>query len=306
MGDRNQEFCTVYNMVRLADYLYRFTGDTAYGDYIEKNLYNGFLAQQNKVTGMPTYFLPMKAGSRKKWGNKTRDFWCCHGTTVQAHTIYPILCYYEDKEQNRILINQYIPSQMKISEEGREVEIAQSVDMKYYNAQAFFDSSDESQMSRWLIKFEVKSNTSFTLSFRVPEWTTSEPVVIVNDERLPGALMVNGYYDVEIGSGDTVIRIFFPAGLKLSALPDREELVAIMEGPIVLAGLCDSDKGIYMDGNVEDVLKQQTEHTYSSFPWLQSTYRTVMQPKNITFMPLYDVTDEQYTLYFTKKSKQKH
>lgn len=49
LGDRNQEFCTVYNMVRLADYLYRFTGETVYADYIEKNLYNGFLAQQNNL-----------------------------------------------------------------------------------------------------------------------------------------------------------------------------------------------------------------------------------------------------------------
>ena len=74
MGERTQEFCTVYNMVRLADYLFRFTGESAYLDYIEKNLYNGFLAQQNKYTGMPAYFLPMKAGGVKKWGSKTRDF----------------------------------------------------------------------------------------------------------------------------------------------------------------------------------------------------------------------------------------
>lgn len=70
LEERTQEFCTVYNMVRLADYLLRFTGDKKYGDYIEKNLYNGFLAQQNKFTGMPAYFLPLKAGSRKKWGAK--------------------------------------------------------------------------------------------------------------------------------------------------------------------------------------------------------------------------------------------
>ena len=38
-------------------------------------LYNGFLAQQNSVTGMPTYFLPLKQGSKKKWASKTHDFW---------------------------------------------------------------------------------------------------------------------------------------------------------------------------------------------------------------------------------------
>lgn len=98
-----ESFCTVYNMVRLADYLYRFTGESEYLDYIEKNLYNGFLAQQNKFTGMPAYFLPMKSGSVKKWGSKTHDFWCCHGTTVQAHTVYPMLCWYEDTEKTALL-----------------------------------------------------------------------------------------------------------------------------------------------------------------------------------------------------------
>ena len=27
LGDKNQEHCTVYNMMRLADYLFRWTGD---------------------------------------------------------------------------------------------------------------------------------------------------------------------------------------------------------------------------------------------------------------------------------------
>ena len=132
IGERTQEFCTVYNMVRLADYLFRFTGDKKYADYIEKNLYNGFLAQQNKFTGMPTYFLPLSSGSKKKWGSKTRDFWCCHGTTVQAHTIYPSLCWYEDGE--RVIVNQYINSRYDRSE---NVTIIQNVDMKYYGSVHF-------------------------------------------------------------------------------------------------------------------------------------------------------------------------
>ena len=33
-------------MMRLADYLLRWTGDVTYADYWERNLYNGILAQQ--------------------------------------------------------------------------------------------------------------------------------------------------------------------------------------------------------------------------------------------------------------------
>ena len=40
LGDKNQEHCTVYNMMRLADFLFRHTGKAEYMDYWEKNLYN--------------------------------------------------------------------------------------------------------------------------------------------------------------------------------------------------------------------------------------------------------------------------
>lgn len=302
IGERTQEFCTVYNMVRLADYIFRFTGDAAYLDYIEKNLYNGFLAQQNKFTGMPAYFLPMKSGSVKKWGSKTHDFWCCHGTTVQAHTIYPQLCFYEDCEQNRLIIGQYINSEYKHNE---NVTVTQSVDMKYYNDGASFDEHDDSRMSRWYIKLNVKADKPerFTLSLRIPEWTQSAPVIFINGEEIKNVTAENGYYDIDRTWENDTINIYFPASLTTSSLPDMPQLTAFAEGPVVLAGLCEKDCGINMkDNNPESALAYTTEHTYSTFPWQQSVYRTVDQPENFDFVPLYDITDEPYTVYFTKKN----
>ena len=45
LGRKDQEHCTVYNMMRLADFLFRWTRDPRYADYIERNLYNGVMAQ---------------------------------------------------------------------------------------------------------------------------------------------------------------------------------------------------------------------------------------------------------------------
>lgn len=302
LGDRNQEFCTVYNMVRLADYLYRFTGDTAYADYIERNLYNGFLAQQHKEMGTPTYFLPMNPGSRKKWGSKTRDFWCCHGTMVQAQTLYPSLCYYQDTEKERIVVSQYIPSAASFGTGDEKIKISQCVDMKYYNAQAFFDEKDESQMSRWLLKFTVQAKKHFTLAFRVPGWVRENPVVKIGGEELKDLHIQNGYLEIEREWGEDEISLYFPAELTLSALPDMPDTVAVMEGPIVLAGLCDTDQGLILkEGDIKKVMRPKYEHTYSVFPWKQSTYRTTGQPENVEFVPVYDITDEAYTMYFTEK-----
>lgn len=298
IGERTQEFCTVYNMVRLADYLFRFTGDKKYADYIEKNLYNGFLAQQNKFTGMPTYFLPLRSGSKKKWGSKTRDFWCCHGTTVQAHTIYPSLCWYGDGE--RVIVNQYINSRYDRSE---NVTIIQNVDMKYYGSGAFFDENDNSRMSRWYIKINVaaKSLEEFTLSLRIPDWTDGSPVISVNGEAADW-VSENGYCNIRRVWGNDTVSIYFPATLSVSELPNMPGVAAVLEGPVVLAGLCGSDCGIRSEsGDPTKALVNVTEHTYSTFPWQQSTYRTVGQPENFDLIPLYDVTDEEYTVYFTVK-----
>lgn len=297
IGERTQEFCTVYNMVRLADYLFRFTGESEYLDYIEKNLYNGFLAQQNKYTGMPAYFLPMKAGAVKKWGSKTRDFWCCHGTTVQAHTLYPSLCWYEG--DNRLYVSQYINCEYRRSD---SVTVTQSVDMKYYNDGATFDEHDDSRMSRWYIKLNVsaRSPESFTLSLRVPSWVSGSPVVSINGGEYP-ARAENGFINITREWSSDTVNVYFPAALTACPLPDMPQLTAFAEGPVVLAGLCSADRGICAAGSPESALVNVTEHTYDTFPWQQSVYRTVGQPENFDLVPLYDITDERYTVYFTKK-----
>ncbi len=299
LSEANQEFCTVYNMIRTASYLYQWTKDTAYADYIELNLYNGFLAQQNKDTGMPTYFLPLKAGSKKKWGTKTRDFWCCHGTMVQAQTLYNSLIYYE--EENRLIVSQYIPSEFIWKKDNSTIDIIQTINMKYYNDLALFDERDESQMSRWSLKFQVNTEKSkeFTLSFRVPKWVKDQPTVSVNNQKLEEVVIEDGYINISRVWTNEEVLIFFPCRLETCSLPDIPEVCAIMEGPIVLAGICDEERELVFDKDkLNEVLIPQYEHTYSIFPWKQGNYKTMNQHQNIHFIPLYDVTDEKYTVYF--------
>ena len=112
LGDKTQEHCTVYHMMRLADYLLRWTGDASYDDYWERNLYNGSLAQQHPETGMVTYFLPLRSGSTKKWGTPTDDFWCCHGTLIQAHTGLPEPHLLRRRERPRSLTVHPLPARL--------------------------------------------------------------------------------------------------------------------------------------------------------------------------------------------------
>lgn len=299
LGSSDQEFCTVYNMVRTASYLLKYTGEARYADYIERALYNGFLAQQNAQTGMPAYFLPLGAGSRKKWGTKTRDFWCCHGTMVQAQTLYPELVWFTDGD--KITAAQYIPSEFTAEMNGANVTVSQTTGMKYYNDQAFFDEKDDGQMSRWLLKFSVKcdKNARFTLSLRVPEW--AKGVELEVNGKNTAAPVKDGWLDITADWQNDSVQVFFPSELRAETLPDMPELMAVVDGPIVLAGITGSDCGITGADKLNEQFMPQMEHTYGTFPWRQNSWRTRNQPQSVMFRPLYEVTDEEYTVYFTKK-----
>lgn len=299
LGSNDQEFCTVYNMVRTASYLLKYTGEAQYADYIERALYNGFLAQQNAQTGMPAYFLPLGAGSRKKWGTKTHDFWCCHGTMVQAQTLYPELVWFTDGD--KITAAQYIPSEFTAEMNGANVTVSQTTGMKYYNDQAFFDEKDDGQMSRWLLKFSVKCDkpVRFTLSLRVPEW--AKGVELEVNGKNTAAPVKDGWLDITADWQNDSVQVFFPSELRAETLPDMPELMSVVDGPIVLAGIIGSDCGITGADKLNEQFMPQMEHTYGTFPWRQNSWRTRNQPQSVMFRPLYEVTDEEYTVYFTKK-----
>lgn len=300
LGNEDQEFCTVYNMVRTAEYLFRRTGDKKYADYIERALYNGFLAQQNKETGMPTYFLPLLPGSRKKWGSKTRDFWCCFGTMVQAQTMYPELVWYAS--DTGVTVSQYIPSEAEVSLPAGNVRLSQRIHMKDYNNQVLFDEHSDGRVSRWSLRFSISSGTrnEWTLKLRVPGWCAGEPALAVNGK--PDRIKIrDGYLEIcrKWGEQDEV-DVFFPSKVSFERLDGAEELVCAMDGPIVLAGLTDRDTGLH--GNLNDpesILLPEQSHTYGAFVWTQNVYLTRRQRENFRLIPLYEVTDEKYTVYFT-------
>ncbi|MCR4762311.1 MAG: glycoside hydrolase family 127 protein [Lachnospiraceae bacterium] len=304
LSETDQEFCTVYNMVRLAEYLYAWTGETAYADYIERALYNGFLAQQSRVSGMPTYFLPMLPGSRKKWGSKTRDFWCCFGTMVQAQTLYPELIYSLDEQNRTIHVAQYIPSEAGIRmPEGDTVKLRQTTGMKNYSNQAFFDERGGGALSRWALAFtaQTDSDKPVTLSFRVPSWCDGLPRVMIDgascDEKEVRSMIKDGSLTLTRAFMGEEVAIYFPDSPVFEPLPDEPGMAAVRSGPVVLAGL--TKKEVILSGkDAAQILRQRMTHTYSTFPWQQDHYRTAGQEENITFVPLYEVEDEAYTVYF--------
>ncbi len=282
ISDKNQEFCTVYNLIRLADYLFRWTGAARYADYIEQALYNGVLAQQNKVTGANTYFLPLRDGSKKAWTHLTDAMYCCNGTTVQAQSYLSYLTFYS--REREIILSQYIPA--RATHDGVTLTLLQR-----------FGWHDIANLDRkvFSLAMEQAGPSRFLLRLRVPRW--AEEFEVKLDGEPVHTAACDGFFilDREWGSRqDLTISFRWPVrSVPLSETDDRH---ALLWGPAVLAGLVDSEHTLVGDSaDVQALLRTVGTMDHHSCPreWV-----TRGQSVNFRFLPLYEVTDETYTIYF--------
>lgn len=298
LGEKTQEHCTVYHMMRLADYLLRWTGDASYDDYWERNLYNGSLAQQHPETGMVTYFLALRSGSRKKWGTPTDDFWCCLGTLIQAHSIYPNHIFFE--EGNDIILSQYIPCQLEWNNNGVSVRLTLSEDT---HPEAYRRPNCRS----YELKIACGQPQGFILKFRLPWWMSASPEVAVNGEKQAVAGIPSSYAQIQRVWHNDTVQITLPQSLTTSPLPDLKDTVAFMEGPVVLAAVLGdgpgkaggetlTEKTLYCrEEGPTSVLIPDNEREFTRW---RIGYRTQGQVENIRFIPLYEIRDESYAVYF--------
>jgi DUF1680 family protein len=295
LGDKNQEHCVVYNMMRLANYLLRWTGYVTYADYIERNLYNGILAQQHPETGMVAYFLPLQAGGRKIWGTPTDDFWCCHGTLVQAHTLHNAYVYYKDEEG--LAVCQYVPTELKWEWDGVPVTVKQVFDREASTSRPRDPDGSVHRPKRWVIELSVRCEqpVAFALKLRLPWWLSGEARILVNDEPETVSTGPSSFHAIQRTWQEDAVRMELPKALSTCPLPDEPDTVAFMDGPVVLGGLCDEERTLYGDkDNPETMLTPDDEREWSMW---KPGYRTRNQERGFRFVPLYEIRDERYTVY---------
>ncbi|NLH99174.1 MAG: hypothetical protein GX446_06735 [Chthonomonadales bacterium] len=296
-----QEHCTVYNMIRLAEYLYRWTGDSVYADYIERNLYNGILAQQNPQTGMISYYLSMRPGDHKKWGHPTFDFWCCHGTLVQAHAMHDTLLCHADAEGLRV--DQYFPFAAEFTIGDVPVTVRLEPVFRGWTVgeptgEGYPWVHEMHRPKSWTFKAEVRARrpVEFTLSLRRPGWMTGPMLTWVGTEGPRASEPGAGYESIRRRWSSDTVFIELPIGLRAEPLPDEPTTVAFLHGPVVLAGLCDCERGLVGDpARPTDLLRPNADG--DQYPW-GTAYRTIGQVTGTRFIPLYNVVDEPYSLYF--------
>jgi DUF1680 family protein len=300
-GEKNQEHCTVYNMMRLAEFLFRWTGDAEYLDYYERNAINGILAQQNPETGMVAYFLPLAGGLRKHWGTPTYDFWCCHGSLVQAHTRHNEGLYFTDGERE-VVVARYVDSKLSTSIAGTPFEI--ELRLVDTTAAAAPDANAAQAGSRhrptsWGAQLHVTAERPIDarLRLRVPDWTAADPVVVVDGERR-AVDVLDGFITLDATWSDSTIDITLPTSVRIVPIPDEPGTIAFLNGPVVLAGECE-DEPTLVGEDPAALLAPDNERQWGE--WLQG-FRITGQDRTIRLRPLNEIVDQAYCVYFPTRT----
>ena len=320
LGDKNQEHCTVYNMIRLAEFLFRQTKNPAYMHYIEYNVQNGIFAQTywqgESINGKPpkgllTYFLPMKAASRKDWAGEMDSFFCCHGTMVQANAAWNQRIYYQD--QDALYVTMYVDSQVETEINGHRIILSQKQD--YMNGSLMKSSENNARQTvgdvqsqyanrpdfrKYVLSVHMDRNTEYSLFVRIPSWITDKAKVYVNEEVFVETDCTDKFVEIrrEWKDGDEVV-LTFPIGLHFIPLPDDDTMGAFRYGPDVLAGLTEQERVLHLEGKrPEEELSADTERQWGDF---RTFYRTENQDPGINFKKLNEVGYESYQVYFKVK-----
>lgn len=319
LGDKNQEHCVVYNMMRLSEYLLRWTGESKYADYWERNLYNGIFAQgfwqderEQMICGCShhkpttvTYYMPLMQGAVKYWGSETDDFWCCHCTLVQANAMHHEHIFY--RTQTGLAVAQYLPAKAELKVDEIPVTLTQT-ELEQTGGEMMRDHQvNRTVLSRpheWLYQLRVQSSepVEFDLAVRIPGWIVGEIELSVNGEKIAASSDERGFaHTKRVWSDDTVV-IRMGKRLSCYSLPDDPDMVAFMDGPICLAGLVGEEHLLY--GDKEDpensLLCASDERHWQHW---RSGWKTYHQPFGIEFKPLYQIGHEHYTVYFPVEKK---
>lgn len=324
LGDKNQEYCTVYNMIRLAEFLFRQTKDPSYMHYIEYNIYNGTLAQSywrgDSKDGKPgfgllTYFLPMKAGSKKDWAGEMDSFFCCHGTMVQANAAWNRMIFYQNN--NEIYITQYMNATATLKMNGNPLTIHLKQDYMNGSLQNSSENNAKQTISattsvfankpdfkKYIISVDTDKAQEFSFFLRIPDWIMTDASIYVNDELLRKTNHTEELFQITRtwNKGDKII-VLFPIGVDFIPLPDDESMGAFRYGSEVLAGITKEERILFTeDDNPANELSADTERQWGDF---RTFFRTENQDPGINFCRLNDVGYDPYQIYFKIKKNHK-
>lgn len=290
------ETCNTYNMLKLTRELFALEPSAAKMDFYERGLYNHILASQDPATGMFVYLMSLKPGHFKTYSTPENSFWCCVGTGMENHSKYGDTIYFHDADS--LYVNLFIASELSWPEKGLVV-----------RQETKFPESDTT-----LLNFKTTTSPHLALKIRWPAWVEKISVrVNGKQQKISGAPGSYVSLDRQWHDGDKV-EIHLPMTLRTEPLPGSSNMVALLYGPIVLAG------ELGTNAMPNPLTPNQTDYSRLPAPpapvFVTSpeqllkkirpvsgqplTFRThdLGQPMDVTLIPFYRMHRERYSVYW--------
>src|SRR5215467_4739408 len=264
--------CGAYGHFKITRYLLRVTGDSRYGDSMERILYNTVAgATPILADGTSFYYSDYNYEGRKV---HYRDKWpCCSGTFPQLTADYGISSYY--RGQDGIYVNLFLPSKLSWSQAGTPVELTQTTEYPRANTT--------------VLAFRLSRPQTFATSIRIPAWVGAKTTVRVNGKRTEEAVEPGKFLALKRTWKDgNRIEVEFELPLRLeSVAPESPNNVALMKGPLALLAVGDIPARL-----TRQELLAATPVGSTSDDWTVKT-----DGGRVTMRPFMAIMSEKYRLY---------
>ena len=302
LGINAHENCVTHNMLKLAKHIFCWTADPYAADYYERALFNGIFGTQHPEDGGSyMYYVPMASGAFRTFREADSSFVCCSGTGIESFAKLGESIYFHNDEN--IYVNLFIPSELNWQEKGIRV-----------RQETRFPEQEG-------IKLTIRASkpVEMGLLIRIPYWAMNGGSVTVNGEKLSAFSSPQSYLALKRTWKDgDIVEVALPMNFHLFRMPDKQNLAAIMYGPLVLAGALGSEnmteamkygmgrgstrglrdtsvvipKLVVPSGNLNDWIKP--------VPGKPLTFQTVNmgKPKDVTLIPFYTLFGQRYALYW--------
>jgi hypothetical protein len=219
LSNETQECCCTYNMLKLTRHVFAWTGDPRVADFYEKALFNSVLGTMNSETGTTMYFVPLAGGYWKTFASPLASFWCCNGTGVESFAKLADSIYFHDRDS--VWVNLFIASELTWAEKG----LTLRQETRFPEQQGIM---------LWLT---ARRPVELTLRLRIPSWAAHGGTIALNGSPISTTAAPGSYATIRRTwqNGDR-LSLQLPMSLRLEAMPDDKNTVAVLYGPIVLAG----------------------------------------------------------------------
>jgi DUF1680 family protein len=291
------ETCNTYNMLKLTREMFGLKPSAGDMDFYERALYNDILGSQDPKTDMFTYFMSLKPGHFKVYSTPENSFWCCVGTGMENHSKYGDTIYFHGADS--LYVNLFIASELNWPEKGI-----------FVRQETQFPESDTTAL-----KIQARKPVTLALKIRHPAWAVDGVKIAINGRKQKIESAPGSYFTInrEWHDGDTV-QIELPMRLHTEYLPDTTNQVALLYGPIVLAGELGTNNMPVPLARTQSEFNNVPDPAAPAFVCSAAelpahvkpvhgqplTFRTegIGRPQDVTLKPFYQIHRQRYAVYW--------